>query len=128
MWASVALAGPADSLPTPVEERCLGFIGEVGDAGAEPDGLHYDQVSAGLDAVIQTALQCPRPQGLQEVHLTYEFLISCGGLVEELKVIDAGKAPPAYVACVGDVIRKADFPAHDRADGMPVTYPVDVTW
>ena len=41
---------------------------------------------------------------------------------------DDGGAPRGYVECVSHVIAKADFPAHDMEDGMPVTYPVDVRW
>ena len=123
-------AGPADSLPEPTSKRCIAFLPLVVEEGevARPDGLHFNDVSRSLNAVIQTALQCERPPGLSEVHLTFDFLVGCDGVISSINTVDNGGAPEEYVDCVSSVIKKADFPAHDREDGMPVTYPVDVNW
>lgn len=124
-----AWAAPADRVPTPRAEPCIPFDPELGDEGmATPAGLDYEQVRTALNGVIQAALYCPRPEGLAEVHLTFELLVGCNGLVSTLDTVDAGGAPQPYVDCVASVIKKADFPAHDMENGMPVTYPVNVSW
>ena len=92
------------------------------------EGLSYPQVSAALNGVIQTALYCGQPTGFSELHLTFDLVVGCDGVVQSLDVIDDDGAPASYVACVSAVIAKADFPAHDMANGMPLTYPVDVAW
>ena len=124
-----AHAAPADLIPTPRPERCVPFDADPEEGGiATPQGLGYEEVRPALNAVIQHALKCGQPAGLTEVHLTFELLVGCDGLVAKIEATDAGGAPPEYVACVQAVIAKADFPAHDMADGMPITYPVDVSW
>lgn len=128
---SLALAGtPAELLPDPAPERCVGFIAAIGDDGeaVAPEGLSYDQVSAALGAVIQAALRCPRPAGRAKLDLTFELVVGCDGLVSSVQVTDDDGAPEEYLGCVSAVIQKADFPAHDMEDGMPVTYPVSVAW
>jgi hypothetical protein len=121
---------PADEIPDPVPERCVAFLGDIaGEQGAiAPEGLGYEQVRGALNGVIQHALKCGRPAGMDEVHLTFELMVGCDGVVASIETTSAGGAPAPYVQCVADVIRKADFPAHDMADGMPVTYPVDVSF
>lgn len=122
-------AGPADQLPDPQPERCEPFLAEIGEGeSATPEGLSYPEVAGALNAVIQTALQCGRPPGMSEAHLTFELWVGCDGLVSKLDTVDDGGAPADWVTCVADVIRKADFPAHDNQDGVMVTYPVDVRW
>lgn len=125
-WA----AGPADQLPDPTPERCVGFIAAVDDDGemVSPEGLTYDQVSASLGAVIQTALRCPRPPSVPKLDLTFELVVGCDGIISRIAVTDDDGAPQGYLDCVSAVIQKADFPAHDMEDGMPVTYPVSVAW
>ena len=136
--APLATAGaPADRLPTPRPERCLGGPAELtADAEADADepsfggssGLDYDQVVPVLQQTIQTALYCGQPEGFSELHLTFELTVGCDGLVSKVEATDEDGAPDAYLACVMDVLRKADFPAHDMPDGMPVTYPVSFAW
>lgn len=127
--AAVARAAPADALPTPRPEPCIPFDADPEEGGiATPQGLSYDEVRPALGAVIQHALKCGQPEGLTEVHLTFELLVGCDGVVAKVDTVDDGGAPAAYVACVSAVVAKADFPAHDMKDGMPVTYPVDVSW
>lgn len=126
---SLALAAPADRVPTPRPEPCIEFAanpceGEI----AQAAGLGYAEVRIALNSVIQAALYCPQPDGYAEVHLTYELVVGCDGVVSSIEASDDGGAPDSYVECVGSVIEKADFPAHDMPDGMPVTYPVDVAW
>lgn len=121
---------PADRVPTPEPERCIPFLTEIAeDEGmAAPEGLDYLQVKSALNGVIQSALYCPRPEGMSEVHLTFELKVGCNGIVDTIEASDDGGAPADYVACVASVIKKADFDAHDMESGMPVTYPVDVAW
>lgn len=95
---------------------------------ATPEGLSYPEVKSALNDVIQAALYCPRPSGFSEVNLTFELVVGCDGLVASIEASDTGGAPESYVECVSDVIEKADFPAHDMEDGMPLTYPVNVAW
>ena len=124
-WA----AGPADGLPTPAAERCVPFVAEPSEDGmTTPAGLDYVQVRGALNGVIQHALGCAQPAGRSAVHLTYDLVVGCDGVVASVVATDTGGAPADYVACVAAVIRKADFPAHDLAEGQLVTYPVDVAW
>ena len=125
-WA----AGPADQLPDPAPERCIGFIPAMDDDNgmASPEGLTYDQVSAALGGVIQTALRCPRPPATPKLDLTFELVVGCDGIISSITVADDDGAPQGYLDCVSAVVQKADFPAHDMEDGMPVTYPVSVAW
>jgi len=127
----VALAtAPADRVPTPRPEPCIVLAdanpceGEV----VQSQGLGYAEVRLALNGVIQAALYCPRPEGMDEVRLTYELLVGCDGVVDTIEASDDGGAPDGYVSCVASVIEKADFPAHDMPDGMELTYPVDVAW
>lgn len=124
-----ASASPADRLPAPRPEPCVIFQPELADDDmAAPAGLSYEEVVVALGGVIQTALHCPRPAGRAALALTFELQVGCDGLVSSVECSDTDEAPDAYVACVADVIRKADFPSHDMADGMPITYPVNVAW
>lgn len=121
---------PAASLPTPEPERCIGFIPSFSPDGEEtlPEGLTYEQVTQGLDRVLQTALRCPRPPQKSKLSLTFLLTIGCDGTISDLQVQEGDGAPEGYLNCVAEVIRRADFPAHDMEDGMPVTYPVNVAW
>ena len=122
---------PADALPDPVAERCVAPLPAFDDAGDEApagEGLRYDEVSAALAAVLPYALGCEQPPGRSQLQLTFELVVGCDGRVASLVPVADDGAPAAYIACVSAVIAKADFPAHDRPDGMPVTYPVDVEW
>jgi hypothetical protein len=124
-WAGA----PADRLPAPKPEPCKTFDADPAEGEfAYPDGLSYEQVTGALDKVIQTALRCPRPAGATELHLTYELVVGCDGIVRTIETVDDGGAPAAYAQCISDVVKKADFPAHDMPDGMTVTYPVTVAW
>jgi hypothetical protein len=127
--AAWAASAPADRLPKPKAERCIPFDPDVaeGDAVA-PDGISYDAVRSALTGVIQTALYCPRPAGRDQIGLTYELVVACDGLVKSIECSDPDDAPDDYVACIAAVLERADFPAHDMADGFPITYPVNVAW
>lgn len=122
-------ATPADALPTPKPERCIPFDADPAEGEmAAPEGLGYDQVRGALNGAIQTALRCGQPAGYTEVHLTFELVVGCNGVVSSITASEDDGVPATYLACVSAVIKKADFPAHDMADGMPVTYPVNVNW
>jgi len=124
-----ALAAPADNIQAPRPEPCIPFDPDPEEGQMiAPSGLSYPEVKEALNGVIQHALRCARPKGFDAVHLTFDITVGCDGVVSKMETIDAGGAPDAYVQCVSDVIAKADFPAHDFADGFPVTYPVNVNW
>ena len=126
---SPALAAPADQLPTPQPEPCIPFDPDPEEGQMiAPSGLGYAEVKSSLNAVIQSALHCPRPDGMDSVHLTFDLVVGCEGLVTTISTIDDGGAPESYVGCISDVVAKADFPAHDMQNGMPFTYPVNVNW
>lgn len=124
-----AWAAPADRVAAPQPERCVPFDPDVaeGDVVA-PSGLSQEEVRSALNGVIQHALYCGQPEGFTEAHLTFELVVGCDGLVSSIETADDGETPAAYVACVSSVIAKADFPGHDMAQGMPITYPVNVAW
>jgi hypothetical protein len=128
--AGVAWAAPADRVADPRPEPCVPFDTETEDDNAilTPAGLEFYEVKAALNEVIQVALYCGQPDGFSEVHLTFQMMVGCDGLVSEISADDTGGAPDAYVSCVSDVIAKADFPAHQIEGGMPITYPVNVAW
>ncbi len=127
--AALAEGTPADRLPTPRPEPCIEFDADPAEGEyAAPEGLSYEQVTLALDSAIQTALYCKRPPEVSQLHLTYELMVGCDGVVSSIEASDDGGAPETYVACVSAVIAKADFPAHDLPDGMQVTYPVNVAW
>ena len=130
LLAPAALAqAPADRVPTPRPEPCIPFEPDLEESDmAAPEGLSYPAVRVALNGVIQAALYCGQPEGMSEVHLTFELLVGCDGVVSSIEASDDGNAPAEYVACVSSVIAKADFDAHDMENGMPVTYPVDVAW
>ncbi len=126
VWAGTP---PADRLPDPRPEPCLVFDADPEEGEmATAAGLGYEEVTSALNRVIQTALYCPRPEGFDEVHLTYELVVGCNGLVSTIETTDDGGAPASYVTCVRSVIAKADFPGHDMEGGLPITYPVNVAW
>jgi hypothetical protein len=127
--SGLALAYPADDLRRPRSEACIPFDPdpEEGEMIA-PEGLNYNQVTLALNKVIQHALYCEQPDGYDALNLTFELTVGCNGIVSEIIAVDDDGAPEDYVTCVSDVIRKADFPAHDMENGMPVTYPVNVAW
>jgi len=125
----VVQAAPADKLPSPRPEPCIAFDADPEEGGiAAPEGLSYQEVSLALNGVIQTALHCTQPAEVSELHLTFDLLVGCDGVVTNIDTIDDDGAPAAYISCVSDVIAKADFPAHDMENGMPITYPVNVAW
>ncbi len=124
-----AVAAPADKIETPTPEPCIPFDPEPEEGEMiAPSGLGYAEVKSALNGVIQHALYCTRPEGLDAAHLTFDLVVGCDGVVSSIETVDDGAAPEAYVSCVSDVIAKADFPAHDFEDGFPVTYPVNVNW
>ncbi len=127
--ATTAVAAPSDRVPTPQAEPCIPFDPDPEEYEMiAPSGLSYVEVRTSLNKVIQAALYCGQPEGMSEVHLTFDLTVGCDGLVSNIVTIDAGGAPDDYVSCVSAVVAKADFPAHDMENGMPVTYPVDVSW
>jgi hypothetical protein len=124
-WA----VAPADRLPDPRPEPCLDVVGDPDEGEVIGSvGLSYEQVTGALNAVIQTALHCPQPDGHAALNLTFQLNVGCDGTVSAIETVDDDGAPEPYLDCVSAVIQKADFDAHDMPDGMTVTYPVNVAW
>lgn len=117
--------GGAPAGPKP--EPCVPFAPELGDEGmAAPEGLDRATVKAGLDAVLPLVQGCPFLDGPGRKRVVFELVIGCDGLVRSAEVSDDDGASPEAIACARDALRLADFPAHDMADGMPVTYPLTI--
>lgn len=126
---AASAGSPADRLPEPRPEPCREVSGDPEEGeilGAR--GLSYEEVIPPLQRVIQTALYCQRPAGRDALALTFELVIGCDGRVRSVECSEDDEAPADYVSCVAAVLGRADFPAHDMPDGMPVTYPVNVAW
>ncbi len=94
IWHVAWAGSAADRVPTPRPEPCIVFAadpceGEV----AQAAGLGYAEVRLALNGVIQHALYCERPEGQSEVHLTFELVVGCDGLVSSIETSDDGGAP-----------------------------------
>mgnify|MGYP006928159566 CR=1 FL=1 len=110
------------SMPEP--EACVPFDADPGDEGmVAPGGLERPVVKAALDRVLSHALGCGT-EG--EYRIVYELVIGCDGLMKTVQVSDDDGATDEVTACIGEVLRHADFPGHDMPDGMSLTYPVSV--
>lgn len=121
--AGKTVAAPARARPQP--EPCVPFDPELGEEGmAAPEGLDRATVKRGLDAVLPLAQGCPFPGG--RTRIVFELVIGCDGLVRSVEVSDPDGASKEAIDCAKDALRLADFPAHDMADGMPVTYPLTI--
>lgn len=121
--AGKTVAAPAMARPQP--EPCVPFDPELGDEGmAAPEGLDRATVKRGLDAVLPLAQGCTFPSG--RTRIVFELVIGCDGLVRSVEVSDPDGASKEAIDCAKDALRLADFPAHDMADGMPVTYPLTI--
>ena len=110
---------PSPTLRMPAPEPCIPFDPDLGDQDmVAPDGLSLGAVRGALDAVLPHALeQCDGPPG--DFAYRYTLSVGCDGVVDSV----AGGGD-ALGACIAEVIRHADFPAHDIADGMTFDYPV----
>lgn len=114
------------SMPAP--KPCLS--GPTG-AGMPEDGvvasrgLDGDQVRAAMSKVVTYALPCfaDAPTGV----LTLSVTAGCDGRVSDLKISDDGGYPSDVTGCVVEILRNAEFPAHDLPDGYTFTYPVRYT-
>lgn len=121
----LSVTPPGLSVAPPQPEPCVPFNPELGDEGmAAPEGLDRATVKRGLDAVLPLAQGCPFPTG--RTRIVFELVIGCDGLVRSLEVSDPDGASKETIDCAKDALRLADFPAHDMADGMPVTYPLTI--
>jgi len=115
---------PSTGLNMPQPEPCIPFDADPGDEGmVAPGGLDRGQVKQALDAVLGHALACGTEGSYEPV---FELLIGCDGVMRSVMLTDGGGADPAITDCIAKVLRHADFPPHDMADGMTVPYPVRV--
>jgi len=113
-------------LVPPAPEPCIPFDADPGEEGmVAPNGLSYAQTKAALDAVISEALYCPdAPTGA--VQMSFSITVGCDGVVDA--VSPSGGVPASFLGCVSEVIRHADFPAHDIEGGQTFTYPVNASF
>jgi hypothetical protein len=110
------------TMPTP--EACIAFDADPGDEGmVAPGGLDRPVVKAALDKVLSHALSCGTEGNYR---IVFELVIGCDGVMKTVQVSDDDGADGDVTACIGDVLRHADFPGHDMPDGMSLTYPVSV--
>lgn len=124
-------AAPATGhgLAMPSPEPCVRLDTAIGDEGMVASaGLDRSQVRSALDPVLPHALGCERDAGVSELAMVFDIDVGCDGVVDGVDVIDGDGASAAYLDCVADVLRHADFPAHDLPDGMRFTYPVSASW
>lgn len=120
--------GPLVGLRMPTPEPCVPFDPELDDAGmAAPEGLGYRAIKGALDGVIQRALDCPH-EGGGVWSPVFELQVGCDGVVSAVRLTESGGAPSEWSTCAAEVLRHADFPAHDIEGGQPVTYPVTVEY
>jgi len=104
--------------------------------GGEPEegeylmsaGLDEVQIRAAMDPVLPHALKCKRDEGVDMLRLRFGVNVGCNGVVDNVWVDDDDGASESYVECIAEVLRYADFPAHDMPDGMEFEYPVSVSW
>lgn len=120
---------PTDGLVRPTPEACIPFEPELEEEGmAAPGGLSHAQVKGALDRVLGNALSCGPDEDMSELRQTWQLTIGCDGVLKAAIATDDGGASARLSGCIGDVLMHADFPAHDMADGMPVTYPINAAW
>lgn len=123
---SVPVEPSGPSLRMPAPEPCIPFEPELGDQDmASPKGLSAAQLQSALDGVIQHGLSCPdAPQG--DVRMVFTVTVGCDGIVSH--VVPAGDGSATFLSCVADIVRHADFPAHDMEGGQTFDYPVRATF
>ena len=86
-------------------------------------GLAGAVLNAALAKVEGHALSCADSGAYR---MTFDVLVGCDGVVKSVSVADGDGAPDAVTGCVGDVLRHADFPAHDMPDGLSFPYTLSV--
>lgn len=116
-------------LKMPDPEPCVSLDTAIGEQGMVASaGLDRAQVKGALDPILQHALSCQPDEGVTALSLTFSIRVACTGVVDDVDVLDGDVASAGYLDCVRDVLRHADFPAHDLPDGMRFTYPVSASW
>ena len=127
--SSPSASSSSSGLRMPTPEPCVAFDADPGEEGmVAPGGLDRHQVKPALDAVLPHALECPTEDGTTDLRVVFDITVGCDGVVKSVSVSDEGMASEAWLACAADVLRHADFPAHDMPDGMSFSYPVTVSW
>ena len=127
--SSSPAAPTGHGLAMPRPEPCLGLDTAIGEQGMVASaGLDRAQVKAALDPILPHALSCEPDEGVSSLRMTFEILVGCDGVVDRVEVSDGDLASQAYLDCVSEVLRHADFPAHDLPDGMQFSYPVTASW
>ena len=117
--SSTGSEGSLSTLRMPQPEACIPFDPDLGDQDiVAPDGLSVDAIRVALDRVLPQALErCDGPPG--DFAYRYTVSVGCDGVVDSVS-----GGGDELGACIADVLRYADFPAHDIADGMSFDYPV----
>jgi len=113
-------------LQKPKPKPCLkppsGDVGEQGMAASQ--GLAQDDINAALDKVFPRTNRCADRLGVPEGELVFEIRVSCGGVIDRIKVLDDPGWDPAVTRCVSGILEYAEFPAHALPDGEVFQQPV----
>jgi LysM repeat protein len=89
-------------------------------------GLSSQQIRTPMSRALPGLSDCFSagwPSGVLDLQLT----VGCNGLVEDIRVIDAGGIEASSVQCVVQNLNKVVFPAHDMPDGMTFRYPITLS-
>ena len=97
---------------------------DLGDEGAvASEGLTRAEVRTAIDTVLQHTTACVT-DGVPPGDLQVRLVVGCDGVVDEATPLPAPGWPPDLAACVADVLKHADFPAHALPDGEVLVQPV----
>jgi len=113
-----------DGLVMPRAKECLEGPSHEDETGmAASEGLSVDQVTHSLQRFLPNLTACVSdlvPSG----QLVVEFTVGCDGLVSDVDVDDDPGWDVATSACVVDLLRFVEFPAHALPDGEYFRYPI----
>ena len=127
--SSTSSSNSTKGLRMPRPEACITMGGEPEEGEyLMSAGLDEVQIRAAMDPVLPHALKCKRDEGVDMLRLRFGVNVGCNGVVDNVWVDDDDGASESYVECIAEVLRYADFPAHDMPDGMEFEYPVSVSW
>lgn len=120
--------GPDLERPRP--KRCLGGPLDVAeeDGMAASQGLSQGDASVALNGFVHHVLPCLSGEGAQPAGtLRLEITVACSGVVDEVRVLEAGDWPSGVASCVSETLEYAEFPAHGLPDGDTFEYPLRFT-
>lgn len=89
-------------------------------------GLSIDQLRASMKPAMAKMGACidgPWPSAT----VTTELTVGCNGLVQGVRVLDAGGVEAGIIECLSATLQRQGFPAHDMADGFTFQYPITLS-